>query len=390
MLTRLSLFAMISLLLSACAPAATPVATLAPQPTSAPVAAPTAGSVVGTFVPDVRPPASGGGVTPPTLAPKHAASQPDSIKPLQGWQQLGSIKVPAARSDHVLIATGSFNRLVLFGGRSAGAAFKDTWIYDLAANAWHQVTSSIAPDARYGAGAAYDAASQRVLIFGGQAGTKFFNDVWSFDVVSEQWGQIKTAGIAPAARSGTAAAIDPELHQLIISHGAAAAGLTDDTWTLDLGTKVWQNILPGTRPTARSQQAATFDELHHRFILFGGLDASNRILNEQWSLDPVLIVWRQFGTIAAGNPAPRSGTTLVYDPGTFIIYLFGGKTIGGVNNEVWSLDPGNHWLSISLGSGPAARSNHGAAWDSTNNRMLVFGGLDANNKPLNDLWAFTP
>ena len=253
---KTTIFALLlAVALSACAPAATPAATLAPAPTTAPVAAPTAGSVGGTFAPDVRPPASGGGVTPPTLAPKHAASQPDSIKPLQGWQQLGSIKVPAARSDHVLIATGSFNRLVLFGGRSAGAAFKDTWIYDLAANAWHQVTSSIAPDARYGAGAAYDAASQRVLIFGGQAGTKFFNDVWSFDVVSEQWGQIKTAGIAPAARSGTAAAIDPELHQLIISQGAAAAGLTDDTWTLDLGTKVWQNILPGTRPTARSQNA---------------------------------------------------------------------------------------------------------------------------------------
>jgi N-acetylneuraminic acid mutarotase len=227
-------------------------------------------------------------------------------------------------------------------------------------------------------------------MFGGQAGTKFFNDVWSFDVVSEQWSQIKTAGTAPAARSGTAAAVDPELDQLIISHGVTAAGLTADTWTLDLVTKVWQNVSPASGPTARSQHTATFDEIHHRFILFGGMEANGRPSNEQWSLDPAALVWRQFGTITASNPAPRSGAALIYEPIGFVIYLFGGKTGSGLTNEVWSLDPLNHWTSIGFGSGPVARTQHAATWDTTNARLIVFGGVDANNKLQNDLWAFTP
>jgi N-acetylneuraminic acid mutarotase len=392
---RLTLFIISVLLLSACTPAATPTA--APRATSAPAAlAATRSPLTGTSAPDLRPPLSGGPGTPPTLGPKQPDSQPNSIKRTKGWQQLGSIKIPPARSDHILIDAGNLNRLVLFGGRSASAAsgasgvFSDTWIYDLAANAWRPVTSSIVPAARYGLAAAYDPLSQHVLMFGGQAGTKFFNDVWAFNVITEQWNQVKISGPAPAARSGTAAIVDPQLNQLIISHGATAASRLDDTWALDLIAKVWQNVSPATHPAARSQHTATFDEIHHRFILFGGLDATGQISNEQWSFDPSALVWKRFGTIDASNPAPRSGSAIVYEPITHIIYLFGGKTFSGATNEVWSLDPSNHWAPINFSSGPSARSSHAATWDTINNRLIVFGGVDANNKPLNDLWAYTP
>jgi N-acetylneuraminic acid mutarotase len=279
--------------------------------------------------------------------------------------------------------------LILFGGRSA-ATLNDTWVYDLAANAWHVVTGSIAPEARYGAGAAYDFARKHVVIFGGQSATKFFNDVWVFDVATEKWSKLTTIGTAPTARSSMAIAIDPPYDQLIISQGATAQGRTQDTWSLALASKVWQNFAPTSQPEARSQSGAVFDSNHHRLIVFGGLNTTGTALNDQWSLDPIAQVWKQFGTIAPGNPAARSGSTLVYDPISYYIFLFGGKTIGGASKEVWSLDPDNNWLSIGLGSGPIARSNQAAAWDSINHRMIVFGGLDANTKSLNDLWAFTP
>ncbi len=401
MLKRLSLFVILILLVAACSPAATP--TTAPQPSAAPApttaprptgvapsAAFTPAPSIATALPNVKPPTSGGGVVPPTLPPKSSGSQPNSAKPIKGWQQLGSIQIPTARYDHILIGTDSFNRLVLFGGRSITATLNDTWIYDLAANAWHQITGSIAPEARYGLAGAFDPVNQRILIFGGQNGAKFFNDVWAFDIVKEQWSQIKTAGKAPTGRSDTAAAIDPSLGQFIISRGTTASGLADDTWALDLVTNVWQNISPPTRSPALSHAAATFDEIDHRFILFGGLDANNQPSNDQWSLDPAAQVWKQFGTITPANPTPRSSATIVYDPNTFNIYLFGGKTILGINNETWSIDINNYWTQFNFTTTPIGRSNHAATWDSTNDRMLIFGGLDANNKPLNDLWAFTP
>ncbi len=389
---------LISMLLSltACAPAATPATTSAPpafQPTTAPAApapaqpAATPNATVGST--DLRPPISGGLTNPPTIAPKQSNTQPNSTNRVKGWQQLGSSIVPPARYDHALVFAGDFNRLVLFGGRSA-ATLNDTWIYDLSANAWHAVTGSIAPDARYGAGAAYDFNRKQVVLFGGQSAAKFFNDVWIFNVVTEKWSKLTTIGTAPTARSSMAVAIDLPFDQLIISHGATAQGRADDTWSLALASKVWQSLAPIARPEARSQSGAVFDGNHHRLIVFGGLNTTGIALNDQWSLDPLAQVWRQFGTITPSNPAARSGSTLVYDPITFNIYLFGGKTIGGLSKEVWSLDPNNNWLSIGFGSGPSARSDHAAAWDSINNRMIVYGGLDANNKPLNDLWAFTP
>ncbi len=397
----LALLISMLLILTACAPAATLAPTsppLAAPPTTAPVAAPTAAPAPAqpavtpnatSGSPDLRPPVSGGLTNPPTISPKQPNTQPNSSNRVKGWQQLGSLIVPPARSDPVLVFTGDFNRLVLFGGRSA-STLNDTWVYDLSANAWHAVTSTPAPDARYGAGAAYDFARKHVVIFGGQSTTRFFNDVWVFDVETEQWSKVTTIGTAPAARSSMALAIDRPYDQLIIAQGATARGRTDETWTLALASKVWQNFSPPSYPDARSQSGAVFDSNHHRLIVFGGMGTTGTALNDQWSLDPIAQVWRQFGTITPGNPAPRSGSTLVYDPISYYIFLFGGKTAGGLSKEVWSLDPDNNWLSIGLGSGPSARSDHAAAWDSINHRMIVFGGLDANTKPLNDLWAFTP
>ncbi|HZY43896.1 MAG TPA: kelch repeat-containing protein, partial [Anaerolineae bacterium] len=236
----LALLISLVLILTACAPAATTLPTSAPpaaRPTTAPAApAPaqpiaTANATSGST--DLRPPVSGGLTNPPTISPKQPDTQPNSSNRVKGWQQLGSPIVPPARYDHVLVFAGDFNRLVLFGGRAA-ATLNDTWVYDLAANAWHAVTGSIAPEARYGAGAAYDFARKHVVLFGGQSAAKFFSDVWIFDIETEKWSKLTTIGTAPTARSSMAAAIDRPYDQLIISQGATAQGRLDDTWSLAL------------------------------------------------------------------------------------------------------------------------------------------------------------
>jgi hypothetical protein len=374
-------------ILTACAPAATPTAAPA-QPTTAPAAQPTQAPAP-TALPELKPPISGGKTNPPTLAPTAPRSQPNTTNRVTGWQQLGSSITPPARYDHALVFAGDFNRMVMFGGRSP-ALRGDTWVYDLAANAWHAVTSTASPNARFSMGAAYDPVHQRAIIFGGQTATGFFNDVWAFDFATEQWSRINTAGVAPTARSGSAAVVDAPFNQLIVSHGLSAQGPADDSWSLDLGTNVWQDISPLTRPSKRSLSSAALDEIDHRLILFGGRDAAGQASNDQWSLDPTLQAWRQFGTIGPNNPAPRWSSTLVYDPATHNLYLFGGQSGSAVNNEVWRLDLSNTWLLLASNSGPSARSEQGAAWDSINNRMLVFGGVDANGNALNDLWAYTP
>jgi len=76
--------------------------------------------------------------------------------------------------------------------------------------------------------------------------------------------------------------------------------------------------------------------------------------------------------------------------------IFGGKTASGFLNDVWVLskvagETGTPvWTELApTGVPPVARDRHLAFYDATNNRMIVFGGTDSNNKIIMDLWTLT-
>src|SRR5262249_31016926 len=68
--------------------------------------------------------------------------------------------------------------VVLFGGASGGVAQNTTWLWNQVGATWTQLFPSQAPPAREGAGVTYDAALQRVILFGGQQNNIYFNDTW--------------------------------------------------------------------------------------------------------------------------------------------------------------------------------------------------------------------
>jgi hypothetical protein len=68
--------------------------------------------------------------------------------------------------------------VVLFGGGSGGVDQNTTWLWDQVGATWIQLSTQQSPPAREGAGMAYDAALQRVILFGGQDNNGNFNDTW--------------------------------------------------------------------------------------------------------------------------------------------------------------------------------------------------------------------
>ena len=105
---------------------------------------------------------------------------------------------------------------------------------------------------------------------------------------------------------------------------------------------------------------------------------------------------------AAGTaPIPRYRHTTVYDPSSNRLILFGGHapTSGcGLNplNDTWVLTNANgtggpsSWVQLApTGPLPAARGAHGAGYDATNDKMIVFGGDSAGCVPptFNDIWV---
>jgi hypothetical protein len=95
----------------------------------------------------------------------------------------GASGSPLARAFHTAIYDAATNRMTIFGG-STGTDVNDTWVL---ANAngiggpatWTQLTpAGVTPVARDCQTAVYDGTTNRMIIFGGEAGVNFFNDVW--------------------------------------------------------------------------------------------------------------------------------------------------------------------------------------------------------------------
>lgn len=94
-----------------------------------------------------------------------------------GWARLQPSQAPTARFEHSLVAAGS--TVLLFGGRTIQGESDETWTFQ--AGAWAQQMSAPAPSPRRQAALAYDAARQRVVLFGGMSQSQLLNDTWEWD-----------------------------------------------------------------------------------------------------------------------------------------------------------------------------------------------------------------
>jgi hypothetical protein len=90
-----------------------------------------------------------------------------------GWTPA---RVLDRRSQHALAYDAARQRVVLFGGWNTGYLF-DTWEWD--GGTWSQRSPSASPSARFGHALAYDVARQRVVLFGGQGPTGHLSDTWA-------------------------------------------------------------------------------------------------------------------------------------------------------------------------------------------------------------------
>src|SRR5437868_14823745 len=67
---------------------------------------------------------------------------------------------------------------------SGGVDQNTTWLWDQVGATWTQLSTAQSPPAREGAGITYDAALDRVILFGGQDTNESFNDTWELSPTS--------------------------------------------------------------------------------------------------------------------------------------------------------------------------------------------------------------
>ncbi len=175
-------------------------------------------------------------------------------------------------------------------------------------------------------------------------------------------------------------------------------------------------------PSARSSMAMAYAQAAHEGVLFGGEDSSNRALGDTW-------VWKSgCWTQLQPSPSPPAAYSLAsaYDKarGTFMVYradlgtwiwdgqkwtspsasrpqligqaaydesarriLMFGMSLNGGAAQTWTWD-GSNWTQVGVAISPAARFDAGMVFDPALQRVLLFGGINATNQPLEDTWSW--
>jgi hypothetical protein len=273
----------------------------------------------------------------------------------------------------------------------------------------------LGPGPRIRHSAALDSATNSMIIFGGQnTSINNFNDVWQsvvFDDVTVHFLPVNPSGTPPAARYGHTGVYDPTNSRLMIFGGALGVGTPapcqNDMWVLQNanglgGTPSWVQLTgSGGPPVARYGHASVYDPNTNSMIVFGGSDCASGLFNDVWVLSNAngiggTPVWTQLSP-GGGAPSGREASSAIYDPTTNVMVVYGGDQGSSTRlGDVWALSHANGtggtptWAQLfPSGTAPSARTGHSAVYDSANNRMMVFGGVNSAGAVLADTWILT-
>ncbi len=196
-----------------------------------------------------------------------------------------------------------------------------------------------------------------------------------------------TQGLATGLEAGTST---------ITASDGSISGTTVLTVDAATGPPSW--TLRG--PSGRRSHSAVFDPVSQQMIIFGGLQtATNAGLNDVWLGVITSTLTESFVVESPTGPAPqgRYGHVATYDSTNNRMMVFGGN-VGSSTcaNDLWILTGANGqsgtpaWISATVsGTAPSARANAGGAYDPNTNSMIVFGGNNCGTNYFNDVWVLS-
>ena len=135
-------------------------------------------------------------------------------------------------------------------------------------------------------------------------------------------------------------------------------------------------------PTWRYLQSAAFDESRKVLMMFGGLFHDPNIPNitaspELWEWNHATGLWTNRRPGPAGDePYRRAGAGMVFDSTRNKLVIFGGRTTAVTNYaDIWDWDLSNGFVDRTIADvGPSARSQHGMVFEKSTGNVLLFGG----------------
>ena len=226
---------------------------------------------------------------------------------------------PSFRNNHAAVFDSSRGRLVLFGGyefdvedREDISVF-DTWEWD--GSSWTNVTPALplpSPGIVYPS-MSYDSHRQRVVLVGWKELSADQMETWEWD--GSTWTDV-TPEQSPPWRIDGKIAYDARSQKTVLFGGYRSRFNAEDTYLLDTWTwdgTSWVDDTPSTgSPGPRRHHAMAYDSSREVIILFGGRDDNDTSLNDTWLWDGVQ--WQELNPNTPPDfPASISGHGMAFD-----------------------------------------------------------------------------
>jgi hypothetical protein len=257
-----------------------------------------------------------------------ALSNANGLGGSPAWTQLAPTGTPGARTQHSAAYSSASNRLIVFGGDLASgsclAAANDVWVLTRAngsggSPAWSpSAPSGAPPEARRLHSAVYDAAGNRMTVFGGDNPcSSLHSDAWVLTAAdgssgTPAWALLGLSNNPPPVRRGHTGIYDASVNRMTVFGGQGSDGSTLSNEALLFpfannvgGTPSWTILPPPTmQPAARHLHTSVYDAANRRMTVFGGATASGR-QNDVW----VLTITGGNGEVSSVPPAtPPEGS----------------------------------------------------------------------------------
>jgi endo-1,4-beta-xylanase len=285
--------------------------------------------------------------------------------------------------DQELIENPNFDTVITPWYRHDNSRVVVTLLTELAGTYAHSViTKDVAPTERVYHSIAYDLLRNVSITFGGwDAVTPYFNDTWEWDYAEEAWAEITvTGGVKPSVRGRYAMVYDTSRNVFILFGGNNGVANLSDTWEYNGATSTWVEIAPagGVKPTGRYSPAIAFDSVRNVAVLFGG-NTDAGFNSENWEYNGATSTWVQISPTGGTKPSARYYSVMAYDSSKQRCVLFGGLDATARVGDTWEFNSATStWVEITPlgGVSPTGRSEHSMVFDGVRNKCIMFAGQD--------------
>ncbi len=257
--------------------------------------------------------------------------------------------------------------MLLHGGLYASPSqlLDDTWAYN---GTWTQLSPTTNMPGRWGHQLVRDTVRNRLVTFGGRSPTitTLGRDTYTWS--NNSWVAVPTVD-APSARYLYGMCYDKRRDRVVLFGGRTSTTEQNDTWEFD-GTN-WQQASPAVSPPAREEMVMAFDAGRGTAVVFGGLDhATDTLLGDTWEYDGT----NWLLAAPTNSPSPRYRCASAYDSTRQRLVVYGGYDGEDIPTETLEYS-GSNWATIAVGAGSLDATEMYAGFDPVRNRFVTFGGV---------------